>query len=402
MANFNRDNKTGVIYIIHWLPMNKRLQISTRIKIDNPKDWDKENQLPVNKSLKDKKGIKVVDTLARYRNAMAQAVQECEVTRSDLKQTFFTKLSGVVLRGGPMALKQVSFLEYFNNKLTVFKEDKKSNFLSYQGTYRRLIRFFGKVRPPFEQLNMQFYMDFQRFMEKENLRLNTISKQWDNVKAIISEAYVLKLHRNDDFKYFKAKQEKPVNIFLTLKELDKIHDLNLKNHPDLEKTRDSFIVAASLGLRFGDWGRVASDLIKDGDLRIQSHKTNEVAIIPCNKYVLEILAKYKGIMPKQLSNQKTNEHLKLVGKAARLNQVYEKISTIGGKRKQIPDKYKKYELITTHTARRSLATNAIISGANPYEVMKVTGHATLADFDKYIKMNEVLAGEGLKKLPMFQ
>jgi len=34
--------------------------------------------------------------------------------------------------------------------------------------------------------------------------------------------------------------------------------------------------------------------------------------------------------------------------------------------------------------------------------MKVTGHATLADFDKYIKMNEVLAGEGLKKFAMFQ
>ena len=212
---------------------------------------------------------------------------------------------------------------------------------------------------------MQFYMDFQRSMEKENLKLNTISKQWDNVKAIISEAYVLKLHRNDDFKYFKAKQEKQVNIFLTLKELDKIHYLNLKNRPGIERIRDSFIVAASLGLRFGDWGRVASDLIMDGNLRIQSHKTNEVAIIPRNKYVLEILAKYNGIMPKQLSNQKTNEHLKIIGKATRLNQVYEKISTIGGKRKQIPDKFKKHELIIIHTARRSLATNAIISGANP-------------------------------------
>src|SRR5665647_2709583 len=109
MANFNREKKTGVIYIIHWLPMNKRLQISTRIKIDDPNAWDKEKQQPVDKSLKDKKGNKVVDTLARYRNAMAEAVKECDITRGDLKQTFFTKLSGVVLRGGPMALKPVSY-----------------------------------------------------------------------------------------------------------------------------------------------------------------------------------------------------------------------------------------------------------------------------------------------------
>jgi hypothetical protein len=169
MAHFNIDKKTGYIYIVQWLPLNKRLPVSTRVKLNDLSEWDEDK-------------VKIVDTLARYRNAMAAAVKECEVTRGDLKQTFFTKLSGVVLRGGPMALKQISFLEYFNNKLTVFKEDKKSNFLSYQGTYRRLIRFFGKVRPPFEHLNMQFYMDFQRFMEKENLRLNTISKQWDNVK----------------------------------------------------------------------------------------------------------------------------------------------------------------------------------------------------------------------------
>ncbi|MGD0756331.1 MAG: hypothetical protein ABR927_14865 [Bacteroidales bacterium] len=29
-------------------------------------------------------------------------------------------------------------------------------------------------------------------------------------------------------------------------------------------------------------------------------------------------------------------------------------------------------------------------------------HATLSDFDRYIKMNEILAGEGLKKFAMFQ
>ena len=188
MAHFNIDKKTGYIYIVQWLPLNKRLPVSTRVKLNDLSEWDEEKEQPFDLNQKDKKGVKIVDTLARYRNAMAAAVKECEVTRGDLKQTFFTKLSGVVLRGGPMALKQISFLEYFNNKLTVFKEDKKSNFLSYQGTYRRLIRFFGKVRPPFEHLNMQFYMDFQRFMEKDNLSLNNISKQWDNVKAIISEA----------------------------------------------------------------------------------------------------------------------------------------------------------------------------------------------------------------------
>ena len=146
MANFNRDKKTGVIYIIHWLHMNKRLQISTRIKIEDPNAWDKEKQQPVDKSLKDKKGNKVVDTLARYRNAMADAVKECDVTHKDLKQTFHTKLSGVIIRGGALAVKQEMFLDFFDSKVKEFESNKKSNFRSYKTTYNNCVEFFGKKK----------------------------------------------------------------------------------------------------------------------------------------------------------------------------------------------------------------------------------------------------------------
>jgi integrase len=93
--------------------------------------------------------------------------------------------------------------------------------------------------------------------------------------------------------------------------------------------------------------------------------------------------------------------LKLIGKAARLNQVYEIVSTQGGKRKAMPDKYKKWELITTHTARRSLCTNLILGGANPYEVMKISGHSNIESLSKYISLNELDVVENLKKLSLF-
>ncbi|RLD97814.1 MAG: hypothetical protein DRJ13_11750 [Bacteroidetes bacterium] len=38
----------------------------------------------------------------------------------------------------------------------------------------------------------------------------------------------------------------------------------------------------------------------------------------------------------------------------------------------------KHELVTTHTARRSLATNLVLRGVSPYVVMKVTGHRSLS------------------------
>jgi hypothetical protein len=263
MANFNRDKKTGVIYIIHWLHMNKRLQISTRVKIEDTNTWDKENQQPVDKSLKDKKGVKVVDTLARYRNAMAEAVKECEVTHKDLKQTFHTKLSGVVIRGGALAVKQALFLEFFDSKVKEFENNNKSNFRSYKTTYNNCVEFFGKKKPTFDELGEDFKDKFIMFLERtKDYKMNTINKQFTNIKAIVGKAYKLKLHKNLDFKNFNTDKEPAVNIFLTLAELEKIYNLNFKNHLHLDRTRDSFIVASFTGLRFGDLGRVRSDLIK--------------------------------------------------------------------------------------------------------------------------------------------
>src|SRR5674476_765814 len=185
MANFNREKKTGVIYIIHWLPMNKRLETGTRIKIDDPNAWDKEKQQPVDKSLKDKKGNKVVDTLARYRNAMADAVKECDVTHKDLKQTFHTKLSGVIVRGGALAVKQELFLEFFDSKVKEFESNKKSNFRSYKTTYNNCVEFFGKKKPTFNELGEDFKDKFIIFLEKtKDYKMNTINKQFTNIKAI--------------------------------------------------------------------------------------------------------------------------------------------------------------------------------------------------------------------------
>ena len=48
----------------------------------------------------------------------------------------------------------------------------------------------------------------------------------------------------------------------------------------------------------------------------------------------------------------------------------------------------KYDLVTSHTARRSFATNAYLAGLPPISIMKITGHKTESSFMKYIKISE--------------
>lgn len=403
MANFNRDKKTGVIYIIKWLPLNKRLQISTRVKIEDPDAWDNVNQQPFDLNLKDKNDVKIVDTLARYRNAMAEAVKEWEVTGMDLGLIFSRKLSGSVGRGGVIVDRKIRFMEFFESKVLEFENDGKSNRKSYRTTYNNLKEFFGKNNPTFEELGEDFKDKFKLFLEKKkDYKMNTINKQFTNIKAIMGKAYKLKFHNNLDYKEFNTEKEPAVNVFLTLAELDKIYNLNFKNHLHLDRTRDSFIVASFTGIRFGDLGRVRSDLIKNNAIRLQAHKTNEVAQIPVHRYVKAILKKYDGVMPEQLSNQKTNNNIKVICRVARLNEVYEKPCTKGGKRKAIPDRFKKWQMCTTHTARRSLCTNLIDQKVSPYVVMKISGHKTFEAFEKYIKLNEMMVYDSLKDLEMFK
>ena len=46
----------------------------------------------------------------------------------------------------------------------------------------------------------------------------------------------------------------------------------------------------------------------------------------------------------------------------------------------------KYEMIKTHTARRSFCTNAYLLGMDSLDIMALSGHKTEANFLKYIKV----------------
>ena len=61
----------------------------------------------------------------------------------------------------------------------------------------------------------------------------------------------------------------------------------------------------------------------------------------------------------------------------------------------------KYELVTTHTARRSAATNMYKAGIPAISIMKITGHRTQVSFMKYIRITEEENAELLRTHPFF-
>lgn len=77
---------------------------------------------------------------------------------------------------------------------------------------------------------------------------------------------------------------------------------------------------------------------------------------------------------------KTQEVAQLAG----LDEPIHQEKTKGGKK--YTETSPKYQLIASHTARRSFATNAYKAKVRPMELMMITGHTTEKNFLKYIRI----------------
>jgi integrase len=95
-----------------------------------------------------------------------------------------------------------------------------------------------------------------------------------------------------------------------------------------------------------------------------------------------------------------NDYLKDIGALANITDSIKLSTTKGGMR--FDETYKKWELITTHTARRSAATNMYLAGIPPISIMKITGHTTEKSFLRYIRISQEDNALKLMEHPYFR
>ena len=297
-----------------------------------------------------------------------------------------------------------SFFDYYIDLCdTRLNEQRGGQHISYKGKreYARTLYYIKeyekekKVHLEFEDIDQNFYDDFVKFLQGLNLATNTIGNKITYLKALMEAAYKRELTENIRYKSFRGLAEESDSVALNEDELSRIAKCNLSRHPKLEKVRDMFIVGSWTGLRFSDVTQILPENINDGLITIRQQKTDKNVVIPVHSEFKRIWDIYGGKLPRSISNQKFNAYLKLVCKAARLRTKVQKSITKGGKR--IVTTYEKWELVSSHTARRSFATNLYRSGFPTISIMAITGHRTEAAFLKYIKVSREEHAELLAK-----
>lgn len=177
-------------------------------------------------------------------------------------------------------------------------------------------------------------------------------------------------------------------VFLSMNEITRIYYYKFERQNKRkakERIRDLFVVGCLTALRYSDYSTLTADNLQNGYIVKRTKKTNVDVKVPAHDYVKEIFAKYNGQIPSGLCIQYFNKYLKLIMREIGLNDKITFSYTKGGILKTVTRE--KWELISSHTARRSAATNMYLTGRmKTLEIMKLTGHRSEQNFFRYIRL----------------
>ena len=395
------------IYVTSRFGRDEKLMYATKLKIE-PKYWDEKKQrakvgklIPADK----KKEIEVLNAAVTSIEGMlktniADSARDGKtVSKDSLKEVLDVHFG----KKKAAASDFHSFFDYYIELCDTRMNGRRGGqTVSYKSKreYARTLYYVEeyekdrKVHLDFTDIDQNFLDDFVKFLQSLNLSTNTIGHKVICIKALMRAATERELNTNTKYQFFRNASEETEAVALDEAELERIRRCNLSRHPHLAEIRDLFLLGCWTGLRYSDVIRLRAENVGETMITIRQQKTDNPVQIPIHPVFREIWERYGGL-PLVISNQKFNDHIKDVCKAARINETVLKSITKGGKR--ITTSYKKWQLVSSHTARRSFATNLYRQGFPSIGIMSITGHKTETAFLKYIKVGKEEHAEMLMK-----
>ncbi|PKP29874.1 MAG: hypothetical protein CVT99_15485 [Bacteroidetes bacterium HGW-Bacteroidetes-16] len=254
-----------------------------------------------------------------------------------------------------------------------------------------------KTQPTYKislkQINEQFFEDLVEYWQIEyDLRNSTIQKNIEILRWFFNWT-VKKGYGSDKFKKVEIdlKQSKHKVIYL---ELDEIRQINEADIPDekqyLTRTKDIFVFQCLTGLRFSDLYNLKASNVHEDYISVNTIKTGEPIEIELNDTTKDIIKKYKqhqdatGNALPVPQNQVYNRFLKELAEIAKINESITLVYYQGATR--IEKTYKKWQLISSHTARRSFITNGLALGIGSEVIRSWTGHQSERSFKGYYEI----------------
>ena len=284
--------------------------------------------------------------------------------------------------------------------------------------FRRVFLDFYRLKPfGWDDINESLADRYISYLESIGYMKYTLDKHISLFKTIVSVAERQGLHSNHlAGSYLKSPQireeDKAKEIYLTKDELSALYDLTLSGFE--EQVRDVFLIGCFTALRYSDYSRIKKENIgftNSGTkvIRIKQEKTAGTVVIPILDERLEaLLKKYDYNVPEVL-DQSLNRTIKEICKrlsetVPSLGKKERTVLNLKERRAEVEARKKgvelfeydgqgypirpRWELVASHTARRSCITNMYLSKKfSVQQMMSVSGHKTETMFYKYVKLS---------------
>lgn len=269
----------------------------------------------------------------------------------------------------------------------------------YRGTLKSFEDFIEETRGTriigWDEFNYALITDyrdwFSRKVEvhritKERVRLedNTVAAKMNFLYTILTYAerkdlidlQKTKICKLKSIKFKKTKCEEN-QIYLSDEEINRLFKLQLEGIE--QQVRDLFLFQLEVGQRYSDINGLEVEE-RGKDIVIIQKKSRKRIDIRLTDTAFEIISRYDFHLP-AIPNQKCNKLLKEIAKKARITTKKEICETRGGE--QYRYKAEAWQLIGTHTARRSFISNCLLDGIDGEIIKKQTGHSTNNAFTRY-------------------
>ena len=269
--------------------------------------------------------------------------------------------------------------------------NKKNKSQSYKSQYSILSKH---IRELSEKMNCIIYTnsitedfleDFIYYLQDKGMRHNTVKGLIEKTKAMAKKAGNYGYAINGTFNEVTIPEEDTCSISLSMNDITIIYYYKGLTNKQ-EKIKDIFVVGCLTGMRYSDYSTLTPENIQ-GDIIVKKTKKTGVTVhVPIHAYVREIINKYGGSFPADVTIQHFNRSIKPICKKIGFTEKVNFTRTVG--HEIITNTYEQWQVISSHTARRSAATNMYNSGRmKTLQIMLITGNTTEKNFFRYIKVN---------------
>ena len=398
-----KANKPTNIYLVCRIN-GKQVKLSTGVKV-YPEHWNEEKQEAYiscrlseldnrNNTITNEKLTELKASFVEYKYYLCQHPNEME-QGVELLRKFIYKDTMVKKQETENAI------HWLRNAIIADKNIGEST----RADYIKQIKFFeiflnetGRCPISFSDINLPLIKGYELYLLNKDVgkgkttKTTTVGNKVEKIICILKRAEqqgMIDIHESklDKYKKPQSRQGDENEIYLTEDEIDKIYALQLTGRE--EEVRDLFVLQCWIGQRFSDTQAINEGIIKEAPNGkgkvieiVQEKKTHRVSI-PLLPVAIDILNKYKDGFP-IYTNQTALNYLKNIGEKAGITRLHNVTEDRGGE--VVTTQVKAYELIGTHTARRSFICNMLKHGYDSHIIMKITGHNDAKSFKKYVRL----------------